>query len=115
MAPMAVLASDKANKTDHTRAIELGMRWLWGANELGENMVFPDQDIIWRDIERREPLKISRLLRGLCCVYGLNGLHRCLGKSLFGFKINYECRPYEYGWILYAWADYKSGINKETA
>lgn len=112
MAPMAVLASDKVNKTDHTQAIELGLKWLWGNNELNANMISLDQDIIWRDIERREPAKISRILRGLCCVYGLDSLHRCLKKSRFGFKINYECRPYEYGWILYAWADYNSNINQ---
>jgi hypothetical protein len=110
MAPMAVLASDKVNHTDHNQSIELGMKWLWGSNELGENLVFQDQDIIWRDIERREPAKISRVLRGLCCAYGLNGLHRCLRKPWFGFKINHECRPYEYGWILYAWADYKHAV-----
>jgi hypothetical protein len=111
MAPLAILASDRTNKTNHTKAIELGMRWIWGSNELGENLVSREHDIIWRDIERRELPKISRFLRGLCCVYSLDGMHRRLGKSFFGFKINYECRPYEYGWILYAWADYKPSIN----
>jgi hypothetical protein len=35
----------------------------------------------------------------------LTGLHRLTGKNLFGYVVNRECRPYELGWLLYAWAD----------
>lgn len=107
MAPMAVLVGDKASSSDHMKEIELGVRWLFGDNELQQDLVLQDQGIVWRDIERREPEKFSRSARGLCCVLGLNGIQRSLG-NLFGkFKVNYECRPYHLGWILYAWAEFK--------
>jgi hypothetical protein len=38
----------------------------------------------------------------------LQSLHRLAGKCFFGFRINRKCRPYHLGWILYAWADYRS-------
>jgi hypothetical protein len=30
-------------------------------------------------------------------------LHRLAGRNLFGYVVNRECRPYELGWLLYAW------------
>lgn len=107
MAPMAIMASDRVSKQNHMKEIEYGMRWLFGANELNENLVQMDQGIIWRDIEKREPAKLSRKVRSICSVSGLTGLHRLAGKCFVGFGINRECRPYHLGWILYAWADYE--------
>lgn len=106
MAPMAVLASDRTNHSDHSKYLQSGMRWLFGNNELEQNLVCREDGIIWRDIERKEIPKMSRTLRGLCCVAGFSKLHAWLKNSPWGFKVNYECRPYELGWILYAWADY---------
>ena len=106
MAPMAILAADKVSGADHTKNIELGMRWLWGQNELKENLIVPEKGIIWRDIERRELPKFSRFARSACCVLQADKLHRLLGKPIWGFKVNPECRPYHLGWILYAWADH---------
>lgn len=106
MAPMAIIAADKACGVDHTKEIELGMRWLFGANELDIDMVLEDKGIIWRDIKRREPKRFSRMARSLCCVTGMDKLHKLVGGCFDKFIINYECRPYHLGWILYAWADY---------
>ncbi len=106
MAPMAIFASDQVNGQNHRQQIALGLKWLFGNNELGENLVLPEQGIIWRDIERDEPEKWSRNVKGLCYTYGLKQLGDFLTeKHSEKFKINYECRPYELGWILYAWAD----------
>jgi len=108
MAPMAIMANDRLTGLNHRRKIELGLRWSFGNNELNENLILDDTGIIWRDIEKREPVKISRILRGFLSVAGLQSLHRLAGKCFFGFRINRECRPYHLGWILYAWADYRS-------
>jgi hypothetical protein len=105
MAPMAVMASDKASKQDHSDKINLGLRWNFGFNELKENILIPEEGIIWRDIERNEPAKLTRKIRSICSVAGLSGLHRLTGKCVNSFRINRECRPYHLGWILYAWAD----------
>jgi len=106
MAPMAILASDRAGGADHMQEIELGLRWLFGDNELDTNMLLEEAGIIWRDIEKREPDKLSRNLRAILCTAGLGPLHRLAGKCCIGFRINRECRPYHLGWILYAWADF---------
>jgi hypothetical protein len=106
MAPMAILASDRAGGADHVKEIELGLRWLFGDNELDTNMLLEEAGIIWRDIERREPGRLSRNLRAILCTAGIGPLHRLAGKCCTGFRINRECRPYHLGWILYAWADF---------
>ncbi|MHC4423499.1 MAG: hypothetical protein ACYSWR_02355, partial [Planctomycetota bacterium] len=107
MAPMAIMASDKATGRNHSEEIELGMRWLFGANELGQNLFNAGQGIIWRDIEKCEPAKFSRALRAFLCVGDLKQLHGLAGRCFVGFRINRECRPYHLGWILYTWADYR--------
>jgi len=104
MAPMAIRASDRAADANHLPHIESGLRWLFGANELGEHMI--SGTIIWRDIERREPAKLSRSLRAALCVAGARPLHRLAGTCFRRFRINRECRPYHLGWALYAWADF---------
>jgi len=107
MAPMAIMASGRLTGENHFSEIERGLRWIYGNNELNENLLLDKAGIIWRDIEKRELLKISRSLRALLCVAGLQLLHRLAGKCFVGFRINYEFRPYHLGWILYTWADYR--------
>ncbi len=105
MAPMALLAIDKAAGTDHGSFIEKGLMWLDRQNELDADMILPDKGLVWRDIHRREIGKMYRVCRGLMTTAGCSGIHRLSGKTLFGYVINKECRPYHLGWILYAWAD----------
>jgi hypothetical protein len=109
MAPMALMASDEASGENHLGEIERGIRWLLGNNELHTNLLLDEAGTIWRDIEKREPAKFSRSIRALFCVSGLHSLNKLAGKCFIGFRINYECRPYHLGWILYAWAGYRAG------
>jgi hypothetical protein len=67
-------------------------------------MIVPQENIVWRDVHRREIHKMYRLVRGALIAGRLHRVHRLAGKNLFGYAINKECRPYELGWILYAWA-----------
>jgi len=106
MAPMAIMASDRLTGRNHLKEIKLGLQWLFRKNELSENLVLEEAGIIWRDIERREPKKAMRILRGLLCVSNLRLLDSLAAPSFLGFRINRECRPYHLGWILYAWAGY---------
>lgn len=107
MAPMAIMASDRLNGQNHHREIELGLNWLFAHNELTYQMLLNGDGFVYRDIEKREPVKLSRNLRALLCVAGLRRLHKLAGNSFIGFRVNHECRPYHLGWILYAWADYR--------
>ncbi len=108
MAPMALLAYDRATGQNHRALIDRGLAWLTGKNELQEDLVHPEEGIIWRDIEKREPYKASRIIRALSSAAGLTTLHRLTDKCCLGLRVNRECRPYELGWILYAWADSQS-------
>ena len=108
MAPMAIMASDRVTSRNHTKEIEAGLRWSFGNNELSQSLLLDEQGIIWRDIEKREPFKISRTLRALLCTVDTSFLHQLAGRCCIGFHINRECRPYHLGWILYAWADYNA-------
>lgn len=105
MAPMAIFASDRTSGNDHSNQVYIGLKWLFGCNELKKNLVLDKDGLVWRDIERKEPNLMTRTIRGLCCLSGLNGLHRKTGYLCKNFKVNYECRPYHLGWILYAWAE----------
>jgi hypothetical protein len=106
MAPMAIMASDRSTSRNHMKEIKVGLRWSFGNNELNQNLLLVEHGIIWRDIEKHEPAKVSRAFRALLCVGGLHSLHSLADKCFIGFRINYECRPYHLGWILYTWANY---------
>lgn len=105
MAPMALLAADKAAERDHSRHIEKGLSWLNANNESGERMIIPDKDMTYRDIHRRELPKMYRFVRGILTASDLRTLHRLAGRNLLGYTVNRECRPYCLGWLLYCWAD----------
>jgi hypothetical protein len=104
MAPMALLAVDETANTDHIKYIEAGLMWLTGRNELNLKMMQPTQGVVWRDIHRREVGKMFRFVRGGLSLAGLDRTHQLTGKRWLGHVVNTECRPYELGWLLYAWA-----------
>lgn len=110
MAPMAIFLLDEVYGSDHSKEIERGMRWLFAANELKTNLVFYDSGFVMRGVERNEPLRLTRLLRSVCCALGANGLHRVVGRMWNRLRLNRECRPYHLGWALYAWARRVSGV-----
>jgi len=79
--------------------IQRSFRWIHGANELGVDMVCEQPFLIWRSIRRRERHeRARRYLRSGLSV----GLAQRPEPTML--EINKECRSYELGWILYAWA-----------
>ncbi len=101
MAPMALMALTVANGGDFTDVISLSQQWL-SHNELGVNLVDLPSGTIWRDIG----------LKG-------NYLNKYIGQALelLGFNqggtegvchdmltVNFETRPYEWAWCLFAGA-----------
>lgn len=106
MAPMALHALAEAgggNATFNT-AIQRGLDWLDAAPELqGRSLIDEEIPVIWRKVARREPGKLVR-----CVQAGVSGLHPALRLPAANYvfppgRIDYECRPYHLGWILYAW------------
>ncbi|MGE3182896.1 MAG: hypothetical protein AB7N71_14790 [Phycisphaerae bacterium] len=104
MAPMALFDAHEAGGDDHFDAIELGLNWLKSTPELGgRTLVDPEQLVIWRKVARREPNKLTRKLQA-----GASRIHPSLRvpgvNTLFPpVAVDYECRPYHLGWVLFAW------------
>jgi hypothetical protein len=108
MAPMALLElSDVSGDERYASAARRGVPWLFGANELGQDMVPLDRGMTYRSIRRRRPL--DRLW-----LYANTGASR-LGHPRPGrgriVEVNRTCRPYELGWLIEAWADAVPGAS----
>ncbi len=103
MAPMALHALHDANGMDYRRWINNGVSWMAMAPETGFSLIDLPADLIWRKVARHEP---NRLTRGLQAFASrLHPSLRVPGLNMI-FKpgaVDYECRPYHMGWILYAW------------
>jgi len=98
MAPMALFAVAEATRLDFTEPIYKGLQWISGRNELGCELRDEAANLIWRCIYHGNQFK-----ENLRLVLSLHGPKRD-GESLEDLRVNYECRPYELGWLLYAFA-----------
>jgi hypothetical protein len=97
MAPMMLFAAGEATGCDFSEAIYKGLAWISGNNELGRDFVEPSLGLVWRciyldstDAYADAALRFLRLRSGAAEAVRL--------------KVRYECRPYELGWLLYAFA-----------
>lgn len=96
MAPMALIAAEEATGQSFQEPIYKGLRWIYGANELGEDMRDLSTNLIWRCIYPEQ--KYGKYRNVLRSMLGMPG-----GEfSAAQLKILYEDRPYELGWLLYA-------------
>jgi hypothetical protein len=96
MAPMMLFAAGEAAGCDFSEAIYRGLAWIGGNNELRRDFIEPSLGLVWRCIYLRPldsytdtALRFLRLRSGAADVR---------------LKVRYECRPYELGWLLYAFA-----------
>ena len=103
MAPMVLFDLVDAGGDDHSGAIALGLDWLRTHPEVMDELLSPAHGVVWRKVGRREPRKavrsISAVSTSLRPDLRLPGLDRAFPPN----RIDYECRPYELGWLLYAW------------
>jgi hypothetical protein len=105
MAPMALFDLYEAGGPDHRAAVVLGLGWIAHHPELpGESLIAAGAGVIWRKIGRREPRKATRTIRSVTTALR-PGLRLGALDALFPpGRVDRECRPYELGWLLYAWA-----------
>lgn len=103
MAPMVLLDLKEAGGKDHLSSIRKGLEWLFQRPELPTRLIENDKGVIWRKVARREPGKMVRWLSAMTTAASpglrLPGLDLLFPPRL----IDHECRPYELGWLLYAW------------
>jgi hypothetical protein len=99
MAPMALAALAAAGAAPRTDAVERSVGWITN-NELKIPLLDVKAGTIWRDIEPVERLG-PKWIRQARSVIGVKSLMQTAGTEL---AINFETRPYEWGWCLYAGA-----------
>lgn len=105
MGPMALRAVADASHESFDRHIERGLRWLEASPELnGGTLIDEPAQMLWRKVARREPMKATRYLQAACTK--LHPKLRAPGVDVLfpAAVIDYEDRPYHWGWFLYAWA-----------
>jgi hypothetical protein len=98
MAPMALFAVEEASQQSFKESIYKGLRWIYKSNELSADMRDLDQNLIWRCIlPKRTRTKYWDTM--------LSVLRPPKENAPTGpLEILYEDRPYELGWLLYAFA-----------
>lgn len=104
MAPMALLALERAAAIDLRSPIARGLGWLAHAPELGGGSLIDEgADLIWRKVARREPRKLSRYAQAAAS--RLHPAFRTPGLDILfpPCVVDYEDRPYHLGWLLHAW------------
>ncbi|HEY2645665.1 MAG TPA: hypothetical protein VGI34_01765 [Candidatus Acidoferrales bacterium] len=96
MAPMALIAAEEATGQSFQEPIYKGLRWIYGANELGEDMRDLSTNLVWRCIYPEQ--KYGKYMNVVRSLLGMPNAEF----SAANLKILYEDRPYELGWLLYA-------------
>ncbi len=97
MAPMMLFATAEATGCDFNGAIYKGLAWINGNNELHRDFIEPSLNLVWRCIYLRpRNAYVDAAQRYL----GIRD-----GVAAAQPQIRYECRPYELGWLLYAFAE----------
>lgn len=96
MAPMMLFAAAEAASCDFSEAIYKGLAWISGNNELHLNFIEPSLSLIWRC------LYLAQADAYLDTTFRLLKLRRDAADAWP--RVRYECRPYELGWLLYAFA-----------
>lgn len=118
MSMLFLLPAHSLGVSGTAEAIRRSYRWILGENELGVPMWRPDPLLVYRCIRRRLPVG-NRLLRSMggkperIAERGMNFVRASLGDPArpsvkpgrtASLEINEECRSYEIGWTIFAWA-----------
>ena len=99
MGPMTLFALGEATDGDFTPWIYRGLKWINAENELGFDMEDDAAQVIWR-CQYRHTSQIKTYLKA---AFNLGGSATPY-ETKKDLKVLFECRPYELGWLLYAFA-----------
>ncbi|MEV6006822.1 hypothetical protein AB0M29_08435 [Streptomyces sp. NPDC051976] len=115
MAPTALFDVMEAGGGDYHRAIRDGLRWMADTPELaarpgragppgdGAPLIQDASGVTWRKVYRGDPKKAVRAARGLS-TRAVPGMRLApLDRVFRPAAVDRECRPYEFGWMLFAW------------
>jgi hypothetical protein len=103
MAPMVLFDLLEAGGDDHRPQVAAGLGWLEQHPEVVEELVSERHGLIWRKVGRREPPKAARALNAVTTSLRSGLQVPGVDRLLPAVVVDHECRPYELGWLLYAW------------
>ncbi|MFC4588914.1 hypothetical protein [Sphaerisporangium corydalis] len=103
MAPMALLDLADAGGTSYLREIALGLHWMTSRPEIDDELIVEELDLTWRKAARADPKKIVRGVRAVASAINQGSRIGVLDRIYPPLAVDRECRPYELGWLLYAW------------
>jgi hypothetical protein len=102
MAPMGMFElSEATGEGRYAAAAAAGLPWIAGNNELGADMVAPDEGLVYRSIRRRRPWDRIGIATNTATALAVSRSRAGQSKRT---EINRTDRPYSFGWILEAWA-----------
>jgi hypothetical protein len=99
MGPLTLFGLGEATNQNFDEWIYKGLRWIKSNNELVYDMESESDAVIWRCIMRSQR-SFGRYLKAGFGLYSDTIQH----KKREDLKVLFECRPYELGWLLYAFA-----------
>lgn len=99
MAPMALFALGEISGQDYSTRIFKGLAWVYGQNELNINLCEDSSGIVWRCIHLPKP---AAYVQKAASLFGFQP--RTTVPT--GLRVGFEDRPYHFGWVLYAFAEY---------
>lgn len=101
MAPMFLLRALDLGYEEFREPLLKGFRWILRTNEAGGRMVDPERRLVWRSVEGGGAF--GRLGRALSALWPVGQTQATVddGRRL---HVNTECRSYELGWGLWAFA-----------
>ena len=107
MGPMALNAVAELTGRSFDDALDRSVAWVFGENELRRTMVDADDGIIWRSIRRRlahnKLIHVFKVL-SLARLQGAGNRLATMVNTPGQLDVDMECRPYELGWLLMAFA-----------
>jgi uncharacterized protein YyaL (SSP411 family) len=103
MAPMALLDLADAGGTSYMKQIALGLHWMTSRPEIDDELIIEELDLTWRKAARDDPKKIVRGVRAVASAINQGSRIGVLDRIYPPLAVDRECRPYELGWLLYAW------------
>ncbi|HTY64827.1 MAG TPA: hypothetical protein VMG30_21440 [Acidobacteriota bacterium] len=98
MAPMCLFAVQDATGKSFEEPLYKGLAWIYGSNELGVDIRDANQTLIWRCI-------LPKNRRSKFWDITVNAIKPSNSEDQRRpLEVLHEQRPYEYGWLLYAFA-----------
>ncbi len=100
---MALLDLADSGGTSYLKEIALGLHWMTTRPEVDDELIVDDLALTWRKAARDDPKKIVRGVRAVATAINQSSRIGVLDRMYPPLAVDRECRPYELGWLLYAW------------